>query len=197
MVDYSNRKFNTCRSIADLLGLEETACDAAVQCPAAKRSHRLMGRDKRNESRGEHFARLPRSLMETDAWRALSSSAQALYPWLKLEWHGPKANNNGRISLSVRQAAQKLGMNPKTMTRAFHDLQAKGFIAQTKPPVLGLAGAGESPCYELTEIELPNANIRGGRALYKQWVEGQDFPVLLARSNNPTGHNGKNMTPTP
>jgi DNA-binding transcriptional MocR family regulator len=134
--------------------------------------------------------------METDAWRALPSSAQALYPWLKLEWHGPKANNNGRISLSVRQAAQKLGVNPKTVTRAFHALQTKGFIVQTKAGALGLAGAGESPCYEITEIELPSSKIRGGRALYKQWVKDLGFPVLLAQSNNPNGRNGKNKTPT-
>ncbi len=156
-----------------------------------------MGRDKRNEGREEHFAKLTRALMETDAWRALPSSAQALYPWLKLEWRGPKANNNGKISLSVRQAGERLGSDPKTATRAFQALQAKGFIVQTKACVLGLAGAGESPCYEITEIELPNSSTRGGRALYKKWVKDQDFPVLLARSNNPNGRNGKNKTPTP
>ncbi len=39
--------------------------------------------------------------MQMPAWRALPATAQALYPWLKLEWHGPRANNNGKISLSV------------------------------------------------------------------------------------------------
>jgi hypothetical protein len=44
-----------------------------------------MGRDRRNESRGEHFAPMIRNTMNTEAWRALSPCAQALYPWLKLE----------------------------------------------------------------------------------------------------------------
>lgn len=34
-----------------------------------------MGRDKRNEARGEHFTKLVRSMMEPPAWRALSPTA--------------------------------------------------------------------------------------------------------------------------
>ena len=69
-----------------------------------------MGRDKRNEHRAEHFTKLVRNTMETPAWRALRPTAQALYPWLKLEWRGPQNNNNGNIRLSVRQAADRLGV---------------------------------------------------------------------------------------
>ncbi len=156
-----------------------------------------MGRDRRNENKREHFASLPRVLMETDAWRALPAISQALYPWLKLEWHGARFNNNGRISLSVRQAACCLGCNPKTATSAFHPLQAKGFIVQTRGVELGTIGSGQSPRYELTEIELPNSNstTRGGRRLYLQWSEGNDFPVILAKTNNPEGRNAKTKTP--
>lgn len=155
-----------------------------------------MGRDRRNENKKEQFASLPRVLMDTDAWRALPSISQTLYPWLKLEWHGPKFNNNGKISLSVRQAAKCLGCNSKTATRAFHPLQAKGFIVQTVGVELGTFGSGQSPRYELTEIELPNCNLRGGRRLYLQWSEGNDFPVILAKTNNPDGRNTKTKTPT-
>ena len=55
-----------------------------------------MGRDKRNEQRTEHFTKLVRNMMETPAWRALSPMAQALYPWLRLEWRGVNFNNNGQ-----------------------------------------------------------------------------------------------------
>ena len=154
-----------------------------------------MGRDKRNENRIEHFASLSRSLMETDAWRALPSASQALYPWLKLEWRGAKFNNNGKISLSVRQAADCLGCNVKTATSAFRPLQAKGFIVQTKGVELGTVGSGQSPCYELTEIELPNSATRGGSRLYLKWRDGNDFPVILAKVNNPEGRNSKIKTP--
>lgn len=70
----------------------------------------------------EHLTKLIRPTMETPAWRALSTCAQALYHWLKLEWRGLEYNNNGRISLAVSTAARGLGVKPDTAARAFHDL---------------------------------------------------------------------------
>ena len=64
-----------------------------------------MARKPKTRSETEHFTKLIRVTMETPAWRALSSTAQALYPWLKLEWRGPQNNNNGRISLAVSTAS--------------------------------------------------------------------------------------------
>ncbi|MGB3455982.1 MAG: hypothetical protein WBA35_06440, partial [Litorimonas sp.] len=43
-------------------------------------------------------------VMQTPAWRALPTSSQALYVWIKHEWRGKKFNNNGKLRLSVRQA---------------------------------------------------------------------------------------------
>lgn len=148
-----------------------------------------MGRDKRNEKRSEHYTKIFRSFMQNDAWRALSPTAQALYPWIKLEWHGPNCNNNGKLRLSVRQAASAMGCSPNTAARAFHDLQAKGFLVQTEGAYLGTEGEGKAPAYELTEIALPRRN--GGRNLYRDWKDGSDFPVKKAGANNPTGKNGK------
>jgi hypothetical protein len=127
--------------------------------------------------------------METPAWRALPPVAQALYPWLKLEWRGPDSNNNGSIRFSVRQAAEALGVAIDTAARAFHDLQAKGFIIMKEPAVLGLEGAAKSPAFELTE--LGGRDGLGPRKLYMQWTEGCDFPVLKAAANNPTGRTRK------
>jgi len=128
--------------------------------------------------------------MEEPAWRALSSTAQALYPWVKFEWRGVEHNNNGRISLSVRQAAEKLGVRPDTAARAFHDLVAKGFLVQTSPAYLGTEGAAKSPSYELTELKMPGTNGGEGSKLYRQWKEGFDFPVPKIATNNPEGKNG-------
>jgi len=151
-----------------------------------------MGRDKRIENRAEHWTKMVRPTMQTDAWRALSSTAQALYPWIKFEWHGPKANNNGKLRLSVRQAAECLGCNPKTAGRAFHDLQAKGFIVQTEGACLSAGGDAQSPSYEVTEIALPTSNT--GRRLYRDWQAGHDFPVKMTTTNNPAGVNGQLVT---
>ena len=150
-----------------------------------------MGRDKRNENRTEHYTKLVRNMMQTPAWRALSPTAQALYPWLKLEWRGPQNNNNGKIRLSVRQAADRLGVSINTAARAFHDLQAKGFIVVTEHARLGVKGQATCPAFELTEIALPHSDKRDGRKLYKDWTEGADCPVHKAIVHNPLGRKGR------
>ena len=153
-----------------------------------------MGRDKRNEKRVEHFTAMTRSLMQSPAWAALSTSAQALYPWLRLEWRGSKANNNGKLRLSVRQAAVCMGVSLNTAGRAFHDLQAKGFVVITEAARLGLGGEAKSPTYELTELPLPHADSNEGRKLYRNWVRNKDYPVHRSMANNPRGINGKTKT---
>lgn len=150
-----------------------------------------MGRYKKNERKQEHFAKLTRAMMETAAWQALSCTAQALYPWLRLEWHGPDANNNGQIFLSVRQAEDRLGVSRNTAARAFHDLQAKGFIVVKEGSHLGMSGEAKATQYELTELPLPGTQGNQGCRLYKNWKPGADFPVVKASANNPTGRNGK------
>lgn len=149
-----------------------------------------MGRDKRNESRTEHFTKMIRNTMETPAWRALSPCAQALYPWLKLEWRGPQSNNNGKISLPVREAANRLGCNIKTAAKAFHDLQAKGFLILTEHGSMGAQGKGTPPTYEITEITMPGGDSHSGKRLYQHWQEGHDFAVRAHAPSNPTGRNG-------
>ena len=146
---------------------------------------------KDDSNTSEHWTKLIRPMMETDAWRALSSSAQALYPWLKLEWKGPKANNNGKIRLSVRQAAARMGVGLNTANRAFNDLQAKGFIVQTEHARIGIGGAAKSPAYEITELALPQSEKASGRKLYNDWRANRDFLVHRSSPNNPKGRNGK------
>lgn len=130
------------------------------------------------------------STMDTAAYRALSSTAQALYVWLRMEWDGPDANNNGQIRFSVRQAAQAMGVSLNAAYRAFHDLQAKGFIVLTEHARLGSSGEAKSPAYELTEIAMPGTRGKP-RKLFEKWQHGHDFPVHKATANNPTGRNGR------
>lgn len=138
-----------------------------------------MGRDKRNENRGEKATIMRLSMMQTPAWRALTPTAQALYVWIKHEWRGAKFNNNGELRLSVRQAAEAMGCAINTAMRAFQDLQAKGFIIQTQGACLGTEGMGKAPAYELTEI--PAKGVQGpGKQLYANWSKGHDFPVKMA-----------------
>lgn len=154
-----------------------------------------MGRDRKNEQQSEHFTKMIRHTMETPAWRALSPLAQALYPWIKLEWKGPTANNNGKISLPVREAATRMGRDKDAVGRAFHDLQAKGFLVLREHGRMGLEGKGAPPTYEITELALPGEHT--GRKLYMHWQEGHDFPVRAHTTSNPRGLNGKNKTLSP
>lgn len=138
----------------------------------------------------EHFTKMIRNHMELPAWRELSTAAQAVYPWLKLEWKGPKANNNGQIEISVRQLARNVGVTPTTASKALHDLQRKGWLVVTKPACLGLAGCARGNLYELTELVLPGDKSRP-HSLFCKWRRGADFEVAQIRSNNPLGVNGK------
>lgn len=149
-----------------------------------------MGRDRRNEERAEHWTKMIRSTMETPAWRALTATAQALYPWIKMEWKGPQANNNGKISLPVREAAARLGCNKNAAASAFHDLQAKGFLILREHGRMGTEGKGAPPAYEITELAAPGVDGHAGRKLYLHWQDGSDFPVRGHAPANPTGRNG-------
>ncbi|MCT8330908.1 hypothetical protein N5I32_15425 [Acidimangrovimonas sediminis] len=145
------------------------------------------GRDDRQE----HGTFLVRSFLEEPAFRAMTTTAQMLYVWLRLEWRGPQANNNGSIALSVRQAAERLGVSRNTAARAFQELQAKGFLFLTKAARLGVGGLARCSEFELTEITMPHSEQRLGRRLYKEWKPGHDFPAHKVMANNPCGANRK------
>lgn len=136
--------------------------------------------------------------MKTPAWRALPSSAQALYVWLKLEWRGPNNNNNGKLFLSVRQSAEVMGLNPKTTMRAFQELQAKGFIEVTEGASIGMHGMGKSHHFLITEIETTQGGNRvPAKMSFRNWREGHDFPVVKLSSasrKNPSPKNGTQIS---
>lgn len=155
---------------------------------------RRVNKTGRNEN--WHFVRFEREFLECPAWRALSLSGKAIYPFVVMEWHGPKNNKNGKIRLSVRQAAEKAGMGNNAAARAFHDLQAKGFLHVTKAGCLGSDGEARGPSYEITEKQMPGLDRQNARRLFDKWKPGQDFPVVKHNANNPTGRNkGKNPSP--
>lgn len=68
---------------------------------------------------------LPWYLLETSAWRSLSAQARAVYVQLGLRYRGA---NNGRLALSVRDAAAECRINKTTAARAFSELVERGFI---------------------------------------------------------------------
>lgn len=132
-------------------------------------------KDRRKVKDGKYTI-MTLNLMSTPAWRALSSKAQALYTWLKMEWKGPKQNNNGQISLSCRAAAAKMSVTPNTAAAGFRELQKKGFIVVTKPSYLGTEGEARLQLYEITELPMPGTDRP--RHLYALWKQDTDYRVV-------------------
>jgi hypothetical protein len=85
------------------------------------------------------------------AWLAMSAHARVVYMALKARYSF-KARNNGRIYLSVRQAAEETGFNKDMIARCLRELQYYGFIVMTNPGCLGVDGKGKAPHWRLTEI---------------------------------------------
>ena len=87
-----------------------------------------MGRSKRQKQEGSYLS-LPYSTLNSPAWRSLSGAAIKVL----LELHTRfKGKNNGRVFLSLNDAAENLGIGKATVQRAYGELEAKGFIVKVK-----------------------------------------------------------------
>lgn len=88
--------------------------------------HDVTGRSKK----GERFYRLQHSILESEAWRSLRPCARSVYIALAQHYTPYK---NGRIHLSVREAADLANVNKDTAARALKTLQERGLIACETP----------------------------------------------------------------
>lgn len=71
------------------------------------------------------FTMLYKWFLDTPAWRSLPPASRAVYLEIAQRFYG---SNNGEISLSVREAARLVHIAKDTATKAFHELEEKGFI---------------------------------------------------------------------
>lgn len=91
-----------------------------------KQTRKGRGQDKRGRSkRPDRFVKLEHWLLKTPAWRSLPPASRALYVELAQRFNG---SNNGEITMSVREAARRLHIAKDTATKAFRELERKGFI---------------------------------------------------------------------
>lgn len=77
----------------------------------------------------EPFVRLSRSLLESEAWGSLKPADMAVYIAIERVYNG---SNNGRVGLSVRQAAEMANVNKDTAGRCFARLEDRGFIRKAQ-----------------------------------------------------------------
>jgi hypothetical protein len=91
-----------------------------------KRKRRAPGKDGKG---GEQWAPLSYAMAHHPAFRALSGPAMKVWWELRCRYNG---GNNGRLHLSMSEAAKLLGLSKTTVARAFAELEAAGFIVKTR-----------------------------------------------------------------
>ena len=109
--------------------------------------------DKRLAKKGvietkERFVKLTYSLIESEAWKWLRPISKAIYIELKRRYNGL---NNGRISLSLSEAAHILKASKSSVSTALKQLETHGFIKLIKKGYFTGRVASE---YALTDEQL-------------------------------------------
>jgi Helix-turn-helix domain len=84
---------------------------------------------KRGNEPKDRYFQVHFYMMRTEAWMALSATARAVYLQIGLRYNG---SNNGRLALSVRDAASECNVAKDTAGKAFKELVALGFIEETR-----------------------------------------------------------------
>lgn len=103
----------------------------------------------------DRFVRLPFSLLISNAYRSINPNARVLLSELLMLYNG---ENNGSLYLSVRNAAQRIGVaDLSAASRAFDDLMTLGFIelAQDAHFSVKAADASRARCWRLTWLAGP------------------------------------------
>lgn len=115
----------------------------------SRNSKRRVNAKGRNDY-GGRFVRLPHKLLQSNAYRALTTQSRALLTELVMLHDG---NNNGSLYLSVRDAGDRIGLADLTaVKKAFDQLIELGFIEMTKEGHFSVK-AGETSrarCWRLT-----------------------------------------------
>lgn len=76
------------------------------------------------------FTPLPYTMTHSEAWRSLSGNALKLLIELCTGFYG---TNNGDLSLGLDRAARLLWIGKSSVSRAYAELEEKGFVRKVKP----------------------------------------------------------------
>jgi biotin operon repressor len=96
------------------------------------RRRRKLGRpvNQKGRSKGEgQYCQLSYDFLHSAAWRSLSGAACKVFLELRTRFHGA---NNGRLILSLEEAAGLLGIGKATVQRSLEELQEKGLVIRTR-----------------------------------------------------------------
>jgi hypothetical protein len=98
---------------------------------------------KRHKDKGRipgQYTALRWEVMDSAAWKQMSPGARLLYIAL-IRPLSFNRDNNGKIFLSTRKAAEEIGANQESTCIWFRELQHYGFIVMTRPGTIGPKGS--------------------------------------------------------
>ena len=75
------------------------------------------------------YVKLSYRMLQSEAWRSLSGSALKVWLELRTRFNG---GNNGKLHLSLDEGARILKMGKATISRAFEELEQKGFVVMKR-----------------------------------------------------------------
>ena len=93
-----------------------------------RRKGRRIDATGRSKGEGQYFV-IPYSMAHSTAFRSLSGPALRIFIEIRCRFNG---GNNGHLSLSWNDGADKLSISKTTVGRAFKELEAKGFLKLRK-----------------------------------------------------------------
>ncbi|WP_295135671.1 hypothetical protein [uncultured Reyranella sp.] len=123
--------------------------------------------------------------MRTLAYRSLCNGARALLIELKALYYGGARTNNGKLFLSIRDAALLLGAGKSSVAEWYIDLYDRGFIKPRDRATFDFkAGAktGKATTWILTEFPYGD---RPATRDFQRWVptpQSQRVPEIISRS---------------
>ena len=88
-----------------------------------------MARHDRTHKGEGRYVTLHHYLLQCPAWLGLTVAARAVYVEVAKLYNG---SNNGRLALSVRDAAARCNIARDTASRAFRELVDAGFLEETR-----------------------------------------------------------------
>ena len=84
-----------------------------------------MGYQKAKGRNKGRFVMVRHDIMKSKPWRSLSTNARCVWLEIMFRYNG---NNNGEIPLGCREAGELCNISKNTASKAFKELQHKGFI---------------------------------------------------------------------
>jgi DNA-binding transcriptional regulator YhcF (GntR family) len=157
--------------------------------PTRKRSNMGKTNQTGRSNKKDRYVALPHYIMNTFAWQRLSVTARAA--WLEfVRVHN--SFNNGKIAMSERTLAKRLGVVRNTASRAIKELLTFGFIEITKASTFNIKRRAAE--YRLTHIKDDITGELPSRAFQNIGKAAPSGNGLASNEQQSTSHSSRQDT---